>query len=47
MTQQALIDWEILNAMLFFVIAASVKSIMESTEKLCSGNIKLKVGNMY
>lgn len=26
-----------------FMIAASVKSIMESTEKLCGGKVKLKV----
>ena len=30
-----------------FMIAASVKSIMESTEKLCGGKVKLKVIKAY
>lgn len=31
------------NVKYLFMIAASVKSIMESTEKLCGGKVKLKV----
>lgn len=31
------------NVKYLFMIAARVKSIMESTEKLCGGKVKLKV----